>query len=182
MLEIKLDEIEMFDESTSKFVRKPAGIIRLEHSLYSLSKWESKWEIPFLGNQAKTNDQVLDYIRCMDLSDPLDITPESPYHRLDEVDLKKISNYIEAKMTATWFPQTNQSPSREIITAELIYYWMLSAGIPLECEHWHLARLLTLIRTFGAKNQPQKKMTPAELQERNRRLNKERREKYKTTG
>jgi len=93
-----------------------------------------------------------------------------------------VDDYINARMTATWFSDTKGSPSRETITAELVYYWMFSLNIPLATEHWHLNKLFTLIRVFNEKNAPQKKMSPREIAARNSQLNEERRARLNTRG
>lgn len=180
MLEIEVPGVEYFNEKTNEFVEIDSCVLHLEHSLVSLSKWESKWEIPFLGKEEKTEEQTLSYIKFM--TQETNVAPEV-YSRLSEENYKVINNYISSKMTATWFSEPKNEPaSREIITAELIYYWMISMNIPFECQHWHLSRLITLIKVCGQKNQPQKKMKKSDLIERNRRLNAERQAKYKTTG
>lgn len=180
MLEIEVPGVEYFNEKTNEFVEIDSCVLHLEHSLVSLSKWESKWEIPFLGKEEKTEEQTLSYIKLM-TQEP-NVAPEV-YSRLSEENYKVINEYISSKMTATWFSEPKNEPaSREIITAELIYYWMISMNIPFECQHWHLSRLITLIKVCGQKNQPQKKMKKGDLIERNRRLNAERQAKFNTTG
>lgn len=183
MLEIIVPKQELFDDSKQEFFDMPEVHLRLEHSLVSVSKWESKWETPFLVSQEKTGDQMLDYIKCMTLSPEPD--PEV-YHRLTEDHLEAVNKYIGAKMTATWFTEQNPNANkgrRETITAELIYYWLVSLSIPFETENWHLNKLLTLIRVCNEKNQPSgKKMSKAELASRNRTLNAQRRAQMKTSG
>lgn len=180
MLEITVPGIESFDERTNEFVEIDSQVLHLEHSLVSLSKWESEWEIPFLAKEEKTEEQTLSYIKIMTVEDNV---PPEIYSRLSDENFRQINEYISAKMTATWFTEPkNQKQSRETITAELIYYWMISMNIPFECQHWHLSRLITLIKVCGQKNQPQKKMKRNEILERNRQLNAERKAKLKTTG
>lgn len=180
MLELTIPASEVYDERISEFVRTEETVLRLEHSLASLSKWESEWEKPFMSKEEKTTEETLGYIRAMSLDAN---TPPEVFHSLSNEHLKQINEYIEAKMSATWFnekPQANRS--REIITAEVIYYWMISMNIPLECENWHLNRLFTLIKVINQKNAPAKKMSKSELIARNRELNAERKAKLKTTG
>lgn len=183
MLEITIPKRELFDEQKEEFVEEPQVTLVLEHSLVSLSKWESKWEVPFLGNENLSDAQTLDYIRCMTVSP--EVSPEV-YHRLTQDNLTAVNNYITAKMTATWFtelPNEKNKNQKEVITSELIYYWMISLTIPFECQHWHLARLLTLIRVCNEKNQPNdKKMSKSEIASRNRALNAQRRAQMKTRG
>lgn len=180
MLEITIPQRELYDEVEKEFVDQPEVTIVLEHSLVSLSKWESKWEIPFLDETTMSDEQTIDYIRCMTLTENI---PNDVYNRLSNDNLTSVSDYINAKMTATWFSDTSKKGKKEIITAELIYYWMINLSIPFECQHWHLSRLLTLVRVCTEKNQPaDKKMSKQELASRNRTLNAQRRAQMKTSG
>jgi hypothetical protein len=180
VLSIEIKLAEGYDESAEEFVSAESVVVNLEHSLVSLSKWESKWEIPFLAYEDKTTEQTLDYIRMMILGP---IPPESVLSHFSARDLKEIHDYIESKQTATWI-NDNTPPSRnETITAEIIYYWMISLNIPLKCEEWHLNRLLTLIRVCNIKNNPDRqKMSRAESGMQQSRLNEERKKQMKTTG
>lgn len=179
MLTIILPKREMFDERTSEFLVEEEIELQLEHSLVSLSKWESLHEKPFLAKGEKSDAEVLSYIRAMILTPGV---PDTITNRFTHGDFAQINAYIDAKMTATWFSDTPAPPSREVITSEILYYWMLTFNIPMECQHWHLNRLLTLIRVCNVKNQPAKKMSKAEVASRNRQLNAQRREKFGTTG
>lgn len=156
MLRLKVITKEGFDDSTSSFVDAGSVTLELEHSLLSLSKWESKWEVPFLGDQNKTDEQVLDYVCMMNSSG--EIPPEVLAHMGPE-HFNAVNKYINAKMTATTFRETRESKSNEIVTAEVIYYWMIALGIPFECENWHLNRLTTLIKVCNIKNTPKDKQT-----------------------
>ena len=183
MLTINIKSVELYDDSSKEFYNTEEVSLQLEHSLVSLSKWESKWEKPFLGDGDKTTEQTIDYVRCMTISE--DISPEV-YNYLTDVNIKEISSYIDAKMTATWF-NDNDSKGRgpvrkEVITAEIIYYWMISLTIPFECQYWHLNRLLTLIKVCNQKNAPEKKMSRQDLVARNRALNEARKANLNTTG
>lgn len=171
MLEIVLPKFEGWDDEAQIFITYPDMVVQLEHSLVSISKWEARWEIPFLDpRQDKTDEQMLDYIRCMCVNE----YEQDFVHRLGEDHVIAIRDYIESKQSATWFSDTNQKSSGEIITSELIYFWMVTAQIPFETQNWHLNRLLTLIKIFGEKNKPKEKMDPREEMERRRALNEQR--------
>lgn len=156
MLQLNIPEVEYFDERTNEFIEVKAHTLLLEHSLLSISKWEAKWRKPFLGKEDKTQEETMDYIRCMTINrdvDPL------VYRAISNEELVRIKEYINAPMTATWFnDRDKRPPSRKVITSELVYYWMVAQNIPFECEKWHFNRLMTLIRICGEKNQPPKKM------------------------
>lgn len=172
MLTIEIPEQELFDEEHSRFVMLKARTIQLEHSLVSLAKWESKWEKAFLGKDKMTDEQVIDYIRCMTITQNVD---SSVYSRLTPENLDRVDKYINRKMTATTFHNLQEKPDRTIVTAEIIYYWMISMGIPMECQKWHLNRLLTLIKVCALKNTPPKKMNKHAAMARQRSLNASRR-------
>jgi len=170
----------MFDDESQEFITKDDVTLELEHSLVSLSKWESKHEKPFLGKADKTNDEVLDYIKCMVLTPNV---PDQVFSKFSEKNFTEINDYIEAKMTATWFNEVPGAPkSRDVITAELVYYWMVVFQIPFECETWHLNRLFTLIRICNVKQSKPKKMSRSEIAARNRELNAQRRAQLGTSG
>ncbi len=180
MLIITVPGVEMFDETSQEFVTKGDVVLELEHSLVSLSKWEAIYEKPFLGEMSKTSEEILSYIKAMTLTSEV---PEDVYHKLSDDNIKEINSHIEAKMTATWFNETPGAPeSRDVITAELVYYWMTVFHIPFECETWHLNRLFTLIRICNVKQSKPKKMTRTEMAQRNRELNAQRKKQLGTTG
>lgn len=180
MLKITIPPMELWDESKEEFVTFKGQTLALEHSLVSLSKWESKWCKPFATSQEKTLEETIDYIKCMTLTQNVD---DDIYNYLTQDNIKEINRYIDAPMTATWFSESNnRSSNRKQITSELIYYWMIALNIPFECQKWHLNRLLTLIRVCNEENQPAKKMSTRDIIERNRALNEARRKKLNTKG
>jgi hypothetical protein len=179
MLKIIVGGTEMFDDDAQRFIEQGGTILELEHSLVSLSKWESEFEKPFLGKTEKTVEEILAYIKAMALNE----VPEGIFSELSEGNLSEINDYIEAKMTATWFHEApGAPPTRDVITAELIYYWMITFQIPWECERWHLNRLFTLIRVCNVKQAKPKKMSRSEVAARNRELNARRKEQLGTRG
>lgn len=181
MLEITIPDGELWNEKTNEFTYLSGQTIQLEHSLVSLSKWESKWRKIFLGPDEKTEEEVLDYIRCMTLTSNVD---PRLYSCLSNDNVKQINQYIEAPMTATFFFDANNRPKgrRELISAELIYYLMTVYNIPMECETWHLNRLITLIRVCNIKSQPPKKRSQREIMSRNAALNAARKKQLNTRG
>lgn len=180
MLTISVPGFETFNNEKQEFVYSSETILRMEHSLISLSKWESKWEKPFLGKEEKTPEEVFSYIKLMCLDEQV---PEDVFQRLSQENMDAINEYIGQKMTATWFNDTTaRPPSREIVTSELIYHWMIAMNIPSEYETWHLNRLTTLIKVINLKNAPKKKMSPAEIAKRNHELNEQRRKQLGTSG
>ena len=180
MLKLLVPGVEYFNEETETFETVGDFELELEHSLVSLSKWESKYQKPFLGKGSKTPQEILGYIEAMILTP---IYPEDLFMRFNQQSLDVVSAYIESKESATTF---GKMPERggpgETITSELIYYWMVAFNIPFECERWHLNRLFALIRICNIKNSKQKKMSRNEIATRNRELNAQRKAQYNTTG
>ena len=171
---------EGWDEEKEEFVEAKSQTLQLEHSLVSLSKWESKWEKPFFSKTDKTHEEILDYIKFMTITKNVD---PDVYTHFSQENIRDINKYIEAPMTATTFSADKAAKNnREIITAELIYYWMIALNIPFECQKWHLNRLLTLIRVCNIKNSPPKKMNKRDLASRNAQLNAARRKRLNTKG
>lgn len=180
MLQIVIPAIELWDEETQEFVQVKEQTLQLEHSLVSLSKWESKWNKAFLGKQPKSVEETLDYIKCMTLTKNVD---PNIYKWISNENIQKINKYIEAPMTATTFMEDpSNKRNNEIVTSELIYYWMVTLNIPFECQKWHLNRLLTLIRVCNVKNTPPKKRSRREIMSRNAALNAARKKKLNTKG
>lgn len=180
MLTVTVPKVEVFDEEANKFYVLPEITFDLEHSLVSLSKWESFWEKPFLSTD-KNDVETLSYVKLMTISPGI---PDDVYERLSAENISQIQKYIEAKMTATWFKEESRKPgpSAEIVTAEVIYHWMVSYQIPFECQYWHLNRLLALVKVCNAKAEKPKKRSTAEIVDERRRLNAERRAEANSTG
>ena len=180
MLEITIPATELWDEVNQEFKSTEERTLRLEHSLVSLSKWESRWCKPFFSKEPKNREETLDYIRCMNLTPGMN---NDLYNYLTNDNLEQINKYIEAPMTATWFAEDKNKPgSREQVTSELIYYWMIALNIPPEYQYWHLNRLMTLIKVCNIKNQPPKKRSRREIMSRNAALNAARRKQFNTKG
>lgn len=179
MLEITIPGIELYDENTNEFIYYSDEKVQLEHSLVSISKWEANWCKPFLNGQDKTTDEILDYIKCMTLTEGIG---DDVYERLTQDNFTAINDYLGRPMTATTFSNEGGKGSREIITSEVIYYWMVSFNIPFECQYWHLNRLLTLIKVCNVKNNPPKKMSRNEILAKNKALNEARRKQLNTKG
>ena len=180
MLNITIPAVEMWDEKKQEFISTKETKLQLEHSLVSLSKWESKWCKSFLSSKEKTTEEITDYVRCMTITQNVD---PDVYNYLSINNVTEINDYIRAPMTATTFiEEKNSKHNREVVTAELIYYWMISLNIPLKCEKWHLNRLLTLIRVCNIKNQPPKKKSKREILSHHAALNAARRKQLNTKG
>ena len=180
MLTITIPEQELFNELTNEFVSTKARTIQLEHSLVSISKWESKWEKPYITREEKTREEAIDYIRCMTITQ--NVSPYV-YTALGDENIQKIDKYINARMTATTINRKQGGgKSNEIVTSEVIYSWMISLGIPPEYEKWHLNRLLTLIEVCSIREQPPKKMSTRDIMSRNAALNAARRRRLNSKG
>lgn len=180
MLELVIKQFELFDEVRQEFTEVPETTLRLEHSLVSISKWESKWKLPFIDTKEKTTEQVLDYIKCMTIGQ--NINP-LVYYGLGRDDLEKVKQYIEEEQTATTFNSIDRAPSsNRFVTSELIYYWMTVYNVPFECQKWNLSRLLALLRIASIENAPKKKMSKRAVMDQNRALNKARRQARRSKG
>ena len=171
---------EGWDEARQEFVKPEVKTLQLEHSLVSLSKWESKWCKPFLSKDEKTAEETIDYIKCMTITQNVD---PDVYNHLTPENIIAVNKYIEAPMTATTFGEDKSAKTnREIITAEIIYYWMIAQNIPMKCEKWHLNRLLALVRVCNIKNAPPQKHSKGDIMRRNAALNEARRKQFNSRG
>ena len=180
MLILTIPANELWDEAKQEFIYVNETVLSLEHSLISISKWESHWQKPFLSKKEKTYEETIDYIRCMTLTQNVSARV---YRGLTRANFEAIDKYISAPMTATWFREDALTKrNSEQITSELIYYWMVTLGIPFSCEKWHLNRLLTLIRICNVKNQPVKKHSKRETMSQNAALNAARRAQTRSKG
>lgn len=184
MLRITIPEGELWDERKQEFVYVKSQTLELEHSLLSISKWESKWHKSFLSGREKTEEEILDYVRCMTITKNVD---PDVYHHLSNENIRQINAYIDDPMTATVInelpeEESAKGKSRDTITSELVYYWMIAFNIPVEFERWHISRLLTLIRVCEIKNSPPKKVNKKTAMARRRALNEARRKKIGSKG
>lgn len=180
MLQVTIPGVEYYDEASETFIQTKSQILQLEHSLVSLSKWESKWKKPFLSKEQRPMNESIDYIRHMTLTQ--NVNPDI-YDNIPQSVMEEINRYIDDPMTATWFSNRKKGHSRgEAVTAEVIYYWMISLNIPFECQKWHLNRLITLVEVCSIKNEPPKKMSKRQTLENNRSINSARRKQMNTSG
>lgn len=180
MLTVIVPESELFDSAKNEFIYVKEQTLKLEHSLLSVSKWEAKWKKPFLGKESKTWDETIDYIRCMTINSNVDPVV---YKNMPRKVIERINNYIDDPMTATTFREDNKRGGGEIITSEIIYYWMVNFNIPFECEKWHLNRLLTLVKVCSIKSDAsQKKMKKNEILAQNNKINEMRRRQLGSKG
>lgn len=180
MLSITIPKSELWDDVRERFINIEEQTICLEHSLVSVSMWESKWCKPFFSNHEKTHEETIDYVRCMTLTENVD---PNVYYGLSMDNVNSIKAYIDAPMTATTFSDKGKGrKNREVITSEVIYYWMVALNIPMECERWHLNRLITLVRVCNEKNNPGKKMSSREIASRNAAINAANRKRFGSKG
>lgn len=179
MLKLTIVQPELYNDVLNEFIPSKFYKIQLEHSLVSLSKWESNWKKPFLSNDEKTLEETIDYIKCMTITQNV---PDDVYNYISNDQYSQILEYIHSERTATTLPSRKSTGRREVITSELIYYWMIVLNIPFECQKWHLSRLLTLINVCDIKNSPPKKMSKKEIATRNAELNAARRKSLGSQG
>ena len=180
MLEIRVPGQEYFDAKSNEFRSVKGCTLRLEHSLVSVSKWEAKWCKVFLSETPKTEEENFDYVRCMCLDEPED---PSVFYCLTKENIAAVNEYISSPMSATFFREEKASKkSREPVTSELMYYWLVTLQIPFEVQYWHLNRLLTLVRICNMKNRPPKKSSTRDIMSRNAALNAARRKASGSKG
>ena len=181
MLQIRIPKREYFDNATQQFIYYPERVLCLEHSLLSISKWESKWKKPFLSQGPTTYEESVDYIRCMTLNTQIN---SDAYVGMTKEIFDKVREYMDDSMTATWFSDQKGKSGKKgpVVTSELIYYWMIALNIPMECQKWHLNRLFALIRICEIKNAPPQKMKKKDIYARNSALNAARKRKLGTNG
>ena len=179
MLQIIVRGKEVFDEATGTFYYPNETTLNLEHSLVSISKWESKWHKPFFSKIKHTEEETRDYIRCMTINKNVD---PMVYNALNGNEINAIIDYIEDSCSAMYHDKKKNGGSREEITSEKIYFWMFSYRIPKECEKWHISRLLNVIELFNDANTPPKKRRPKEIAQSYASLNAQRRKALGTRG
>lgn len=170
---IVVEEAHFYNEATEEFIDTPKTTLILEHSLISISKWEAKWHKAYLDeNRTKTFEEALDYIKCMCITNNVN---DNVFLALTENNIKDITEYLNDPMTATTINSYDDSSSKDVVTSELIYYWMDCYKINWEAQKWPLNRLIMLIRVHQVKSEKPKKMTPAQIMKRNAELNAKRR-------
>ena len=184
MLELTVSEKELYDNNTNMFLKIPGCVITLEHSLISLAKWESKWQVPYFNGEKKSFEQDMDYIRCMVIGP---IKDDRIFNNFSNEELLQIQEYNQSRMTATTFStptavKSTQKKKKEIMTAEVIYARMFMHHISIECQKWHLNRLLTLIKVCDFQNGSGEKMTKKQSAMWAAEQNKARQAKYNTRG
>lgn len=181
MLTLVIPKREYYDSKRLEFFETPEYTITLEHSLVSISKWESKWKKTFLSKEKKSTEETLDYIKCMTITQNV---KDEVYNAITDEEIEVIRAYMDDSMSATKLGGRREKVIgfREEYTSEIIYYWMISLGIPFECQKWHINRLLTLINVCNIKNTPPEKMNSRELARRNAEVNAARKKKYNTRG
>ena len=179
MLELKIEGKEFFNDETQEFINIKPVVLRLEPSPVFIFKWEAKWKKPFLVDNKKTVEELLDYIRCMTINQNVN---NDVYLALEPKDIDAITEYIKEDQTATTFNARNSAPSRRVVTSELVYFWMSQYNIPMECQKWHFSRLMTLIRIANIENSPPSKMSTASIMSQNQALNAARRKAMRTKG
>lgn len=179
MLELTIEGKEGWNEKTEEFVKVPTVMLRLEHSLLSVSKWEQKWHKPFLvPNPDRTPDENRDYVRCMSLAPFSD----DVLYRLTPDHHRQINDYINDPATATTTKTKRSRASNQFISSELIYARMVEFQIPFSAEKWHLNRLLKLIEVLANNQKPAKKMPKREIYSQNAAINAARKAQYNTRG
>lgn len=180
MLRIIIEGDEVFNDETQTFDTINDVVFDLEHSLISLSKWESEYQKPFLSPGAKTSEEIFGYLKAMVVTPNLD--PDVLYD-CSQDNIDKIQKYIDSSQSATTFGvMPDRRGPGEVITSELIYYWLVSFNIPFECQYWHLNRLFSLIRICNIKSGKPRKMSRNDIAQRNRDLNAQRRAELGTSG
>ena len=188
LLEITIPSRQLYDEGSNTLLTFKGATIKLEHSLLSVSKWESKWKKPFLDDKrTKTVEESIDYVRCMTITQSVDTLA---YLCLSQKNMEDISSYMNDTQTATWFSKVEEAKlkrksrtSGRKVTSELIYYWMSQLNLPFDvCEKWHINRLMTLINIANLENQGSPKMSPQEAARYRQALNESRKAQYHTKG
>lgn len=182
MIRITVMAPEEWDEKNEEFIKGKSWDLKLEHSLISISKWESKWHKSFIRTKKMTDEETIDYIKCMVLTPNVD--PEV-YQYINDEHVREIRAYIDNPMSATNILETtNGKRSNDVITSDLIYCWMVLLNIPFECQKWHLNRLITLITLCNIKSQSPNKnrMSKSEILSRNAAINARNRARFNSKG
>ena len=181
MLYITVPESELFDDDKQEFITTKAVSLQMEHSLVSISKWEERWRVSYIATKDKTEEQIYDYLRCMTITK--NVNP-LVYYQMTPENLHEIAQYVDHPMTATTISEVQKSKKApyHIITAEVLYAWMIAYSIPFECQKWHLNKLIMLIRVIQEEAAAKEKKDPKEIMRRNKALNAARKAKHNTRG
>ena len=178
-MDVVIPRSEYWDAEREEFIYTKGQVIKIEHSLLSISKWESKWKKPFLDpNHTLTEEEMLSYIQCMTITQNVD---KIAYRFIPNSEMRKIVDYIQDNLTAHKLIE-KKGGAKKAIESERIYFWMSAYGIPFSCEKWHLSRLFALLDIAAEENKPKKNMTISDIYRENAKLNAARRKALGTKG
>lgn len=180
MITIHFEEMEYYDEQLNRFYTLPPKVVNFEYSLAAVAEWEAIWKIPLLNTELGVDsDMFLSLAMCM--SDDRELLE----YYLDDTEKAELHKYLSDSQTATTINSSqngNTTGRGKVYTAEEIYALMFMNGIPIEWESRNLNRLLVILRIISIYQNPPKKMSQQDVMKQNARLNRERKNKYKTKG
>lgn len=183
MLEVTIPEqhYEFLNENTNEFIYIDVKetTLSLEHSLISIRKWEEKWKKAFLEQEELSVEESRDYVRCMTLNSKVD---NKIYNYIPDTVMVKIVEYMRDPMSATVISVVKPETKKEVVTAEVVYAWLVNLGIPFEVEKWHINKLLKLIQVLNIKNGTNKPLDAKTAAAQRRAINKVNRAKYHSKG